>query len=330
MILPVLWGGCHQDEREQQDEGVLITVLDFEGKKIVLDKPAERIVCLYEAGLDALYMLHVEDKITAVFNDVYTSDELFPFYAEMDERIKKKELPAPGTGNQANVETVIRLVPDLVIVHANQSDLVQSLRSAGLQVYPVKAEKYDEVFKTVEDIGRLTAAEKRAEELIAYVKNEALTMQKHSGTIQQKKRVYFTWAYGRVLSTTGTNSMMHSCLEMAGVENVCPFEVDQPNINAETLIGWDPDMIVMWNDSPTVFYDRTEFAGIQAIKDKQIYNLLPMFFYNPHTLKALCTATAIHYWAYPEDVSEIETNQRVGNVIRSLYGKEKGDKILKL
>jgi iron complex transport system substrate-binding protein len=303
-------------------------VIDAQEHTISLNKVAERIVCLYEPGLDALYMLQAESKLVGLFSDVYESNDLFPFYAKMDRRIEKKELPVVGAGNQANVESVVALNPDLVIVHAGQESLVNALRNAGLQVYAVKAELQGEVFKTIQDISILTGTEARGLELKQYVVDEIDRLKEGAAAVKEKRRVYFTWAYGRIFSTTGTNSMMHTCLEMAGVQNVCPFELDQPNVNAETLIGWNPDMIVMWNDSPDLFYQRNEFNTIRAVKEKQIFNLLPMFIYNPHTLKALCTATAIHHWAY--STAPFNHKQHVVEVISRLYGKEKADRIINL
>ncbi len=305
-----------------------IKVTDALNNEVVLEKPVEKIICLYEPGLDALYMLHAESKLTGIYNDVYTSKELFPFYSKMDDRIAKKELPEAGINNGANIERIIQLAPDLVLMHAGQEDAVKTLKNAGIQVYAINANSKKEVIKTVTDIAALTGKKERGEELLAYVEKKVEEMKKHSENVEKRRRVYFAWAYGRVFSTTGTNSMMHACLEMAGVENVCPFEVDQPNINAETLIGWNPDMIVMWNDSPDLFYRRKEFSEILAVKERQIFNLLPMYFYNPHTLKALCTATAIHQWAYPN--KEGNSAQQVEQVLIQLYGKEKTDKIIAL
>ncbi|WP_426790916.1 ABC transporter substrate-binding protein [Sphingobacterium sp. WOUb80] len=327
MLFPI-WIGCEGNKTNGLKPVSEITVTDAQEHVITLNKAAERIVCLYEPGLDAIYMLAAESKLVGLFSDVYESNDLFPFYAKMDSRIEQKELPIVGAGNQANIERVVGLNPDLVIVHAGQESLVNALRHAGLQVYAVKAELQMEVFKTIQDISILTGTEGRGEELKQYVATEIDRLKEHTAAVKEKRRVYFTWAYGRIFSTTGTNSMMHSCLEMAGVQNVCPFELDQPNINAETLIGWNPDMIVMWNDSPDLFYQRSEFHAIGAVKEKQIFNLLPMFVYNPHTLKALCTATAIHHWAYSSP--EFNYKQRVTEVISRLYGKEKAEKIINL
>lgn len=319
--------GCTNPAKENSPKGKAIAVKDATGIIVELDKPAERIVCLYEPALDALYMLHAENRIAGIFNDVYTSEELYPYYAKLDDRIWKKQLLTPGSNGNANIEGITMLNPDLVIVQSAHEDLAQALRSVGIPVYTTKVEQYTEVFQTVHDLAVLTGTQKRGNELVSYVKDEYTRMENRADTITSRKKAYFSWAYGRIFSTTGRNSMMHFCLQAAGVENVCKFDLDQPNINAETLIGWNPDMIIMWNDSPNEFYKKKELGEISAIKNKQIYNLLPMFFYNPHTLKSLNTAVSIHNWAYPN--KEVDIKQKIAQITLQLYG-EKGKKLIPL
>ncbi|WP_409150254.1 ABC transporter substrate-binding protein [Sphingobacterium sp. BS-2] len=329
IMLVFLMVSCNSSQDKTKEEGKsAIMVVDALGAKINLDKPVKRIVCLDEPGLDALFVLGAEKSLVGIFNDVYMSQELYPYYSKMSTEIAERKIPAPGLNNQGNIENIIELSPDLVIAASTQKDLIETLRNAGVQVYALNAISEDEVYKTVEDIGFLTGKEDRAKEIVSYTKSEVKRMQGEVAGLDKKRRVYFTGAHGRIFSTTGINGMMHSCLTMAGVENVCPYEVGFPTINPETLIEWNPDMIVMWNDSPNLFYDRKEFAGIPAIQNKQIFNLEPMFFYNPHTLKALCTSTLINEWAYQGDSAQ--TSQRISEVLQRLYGNEKADRLVEL
>ncbi|WP_313190344.1 ABC transporter substrate-binding protein [Sphingobacterium sp.] len=329
IMLIFLTVSCNSPQNKEKEEGQsAIMVEDALGAKINLDKPVKRIVCLDEPGLDALFVLGAEKSLVGIFNDVYMSQELYPYYSKMSVDIAERKIPAPGLNNQGNIENIIELSPDLVIAASTQNDLIETLRNAGIQVYALNAISEGEVYKTVEDIGMLTGKEDRAKEIVSFTKSEVKRMQQEAVGVNEKRRVYFTGAYGRIFSTTGTNGMMHSCLTMAAVENVCPYEVGFPTINPETLIEWNPDMIVMWNDSPNLFYDRKEFAGITAIKNKQIFNLDPMFFYNPHTLKALCTASLINEWAYQGDSAQ--TTQRITEVLQKLYGNEKSERLVEL
>ncbi|WP_182953532.1 ABC transporter substrate-binding protein [Pedobacter gandavensis] len=312
--------GCANGTKENPEKKKSIRVMDAVGHTIELDKPVERIVVLYEPALDALYMLNAEKSIVGIFNNIYTSDELFPFYAKLDDRIQQKKLAVPGSNGDGNIESIMMLNPDLVILQSAQQELAQALRSVGVKVYTTKVEQYQEVFQTMNDLAILTGTKERAEELVSYVKAELARMKDRSATIQTKKKAYFSWAHGRIFATAGRNSMMNFCLEAAGVENACTFELDQPNINPETLVGWNPDIIIMWNDSPEEFYKRTELGEVAAIKNKQIYNLLPMFFYNPHTLKSLSAAVSIHNWAYPNP--DVDVKQQVEKIILKLYGEK--------
>ncbi|WP_214226350.1 ABC transporter substrate-binding protein [Pedobacter sp. B4-66] len=319
--------GCTNNTKNNAKQEKAIAVKDATGHAVELDKPAERVVCLYEPALDALYMLKAEEKIVGIFNDIYSSNELYPYYSKLDNRIQQKQLPAPGSNGNASIESIMKLNPDVVILQSAHEDLAKALRSVGVQVYTTKVEQYNEVFQTVHDLALLTGTKERGEQLVTYVQEEYALMKNKVDTVQAKKKAYFSWAYGRIFSTAGRNSMMNFCLEVAGVENACTFELDQPNINAETLIGWNPDLIIIWNDSPNEFYKKKELGGISAIKNKQIYNLLPMFFYNPHTLKSLSTAVSIHNWAYPNKNADVKN--KVGQIILKLYG-EKGKLLIPL
>ena len=55
----------------------------------------------------------------------------------MDERIKDKNLPAPGNWDFVNMESVVALKPDLVILWSNQTESIGSLEERGIPVYGV-------------------------------------------------------------------------------------------------------------------------------------------------------------------------------------------------
>ncbi|MGE8380013.1 MAG: hypothetical protein ACN6PN_16725, partial [Sphingobacterium sp.] len=66
MILFPIWIGCSGENQKEKANGAAVEVTDAQGHLIALEKPAERIVCLYEPGLDALYMLQAEHRIVGL------------------------------------------------------------------------------------------------------------------------------------------------------------------------------------------------------------------------------------------------------------------------
>ncbi|SKA48114.1 iron complex transport system substrate-binding protein [Chitinophaga eiseniae] len=314
----------------QPADDAAITITDVQGNKVVLNKPAERIVCLFDPVMDAIYMLQVQHKLVGIPAETYADKELFVPYSLIDERIKDRRLAIPGGNETANIESIIALQPDLVIAKHMSAGIIQGLREMGIAVYLASSEKYEQVLKELEDVGKLTGATGRAQELATYTKRRFEAMQADAAKVPEKdrKKAYFTWANGRIYATTGRNSMMNDCLEYAGVLNACTAPVDQPNINAETLISWNPDMIVMWNDPAELFYGKKELAGITAVKQKAVFNLMPMFFYNPHTIKSLPASMRIKAWSAGENP---ETSlEEVKKIMIKYYGEKAGNKLITL
>lgn len=305
-----------------------IVLTDVQGNEVQLKGPAERVVCLFDPAVDVIYMLQMQHKLVGIPAEMYSDKELFEPYSLIDVRVREKSLAIPGSNETANIESIISLHPDLVIAQHISDGTRQTLRQMGIAVYLASSEKYEQVLKELADIGRLTGATDRAAELLSYTRSQFETLQNHALHLEtdKRKRVYFTWANGRIFSTTGRNSMMNDCLEFAGVTNVCDAPLDQPNINAETLIRWNPDMIVMWNDPPQLFYNRKELWAINAVQQKKIFNLMPMYFYNPHTIKSLAASKRIQHWA--DGLDEAASMSAIKETIIKIYGEEAGQKLI--
>lgn len=321
--------GCTENKNKIGEERKQILVTDFTGNKIELSQPAERVVVLFDPSLDAVYMLGASEKLVGVPVEVYSDEELYQYYAAIDERILEKKMATPGTKKSSNIESIVALNPDLVVLAGSSESFVKNLSKLNIPVYNVKSETYDDILKELQDLGKLLGKEERSKSLVDFTKAKFESIKnRRSKNNKALKTAYFAWANGRIFSTTGTNSMMHTCLELAGVKNVCTTPIDQPNINPETFVSWNPYMVIMWNDSPNLFYDKKQLEGVTAIKERQIYTLMPMFYYNPHTLKALLTTLKINFWAYGELTQE-DLGKEVEDILQTLYGKDKGGKLYK-
>ncbi len=320
---------CSNSTDKRSENTKEISVTDIQGNEIHISKPAERIVCLFDPSVDVIYMLQAQDKLVGIPAETYFDNELYDYYKHIDSRILNKQLATPGSNELANLESIIQLNPDLVIAQQLPESIVRTLQQMNIPVYIAAAARYDDLKKEMKDISLLIGKEERGKLLITYAENKIKELDERTSSKKDSlpKTVYFTWANGRIFSTTGRNSMMNDCLDLAGVENVCPSEIDKPNINPETLIEWNPDMIVMWNDSPDLFYNKKELNGITAIQQKQIHNLIPMFFYNPHTFKSLCAAVAINNWAYGS--KDKDSKEETKEILLELYGENTGTELIK-
>ena len=304
------------------------SVTDFRGKAIHFNKPAERIVCLIESGLSGFYMLGAENKIVGISTNVYNED-VYKQYACLDERIKNKTIKSPGNWDFVNTESVLALNPDLVVMWASQTESIKDLESLGIPVYAVMLKSTNDVYKEITDFGKLTGTEKRADSLINYTKDElkkiAAINQKYTG---QKKNVYFMWSQG-ALETSGTQSTVNELITMAGAKNVCNSSDEHLVVNLEKIIEWNPDIIVMWCNSqknPDDIIQLSGWGNINAVKNKNVYELPSVFFCDLWTLKFQHTVKILSAWCYPDENITLDMDADKTQMLVKLYGK-KGENI---
>lgn len=303
-----------------------ITVTDFRAKVLNFKKPVNRIVCLIESALSGLYMLHQQDKIVAIPKVVYDG-EVFRYYAQLDDRISQKSLPAPGNWDFVSIESVVALKPDLVIIWSSQKEAIATLEQRGIPVYGVFLSSIDDVYKEILDFGKLTGSLQRARALIDYVKGDISSIQRLIKPIPEdkKKSIYFMWAQG-ILETSCVGSTVDDVITLAGARNVCSMiKQEHIVINLETLLRWNPDVIVMWvNDkkSPTDIIKDSQLRLIKAIKTRDVYELPEIFPCDLWTLKFVYAVKLIAYWSYSEYFKGMNLEVEKTKLLKRLYGKD--------
>lgn len=301
-----------------------ISVTDFRGKTLNFKKPVSRIVCLIESALSGLYMLGQHDKIVAIPKVVYDG-EVYKYYASIDSRISQKTLPSPGNWDFVSIESVVALKPDLVIIWSNQQEAIKSLEDRGIAVYGVFLSGIEDVYKEITDLGMLTGSVERAKGLIDYTKREIALINKKIKAIPEDKRktVYFMWAQG-ILETSCKGSTVDDLIRLAGARNVCTLpNTEHTRINLETLIRWNPDIIVLWvNDkkSPDDILKDGQLKTLRAIKTRQVYELPEVFLTDLWTLKFIYAVKLLSKWAYPDYFKDIDLVSEKTKMLQRFYG----------
>lgn len=311
-------------------EANIISVVDFRGRKIEVKKPVTRIVCLIESALSGLYMLGVGDKVVGISTNVYSSD-VFPHYARLDERIRRRQLPAPGNWDFVNIESLMALKPDLVIIWAHQTESIKALEERGIPVYGVFIVNKDDVYAEVSDLGRLSGREERAECLIGYTKNEIHRIEKMVQTIPPSRypRVYYMWSQGNLETSCG-GSTVNDLITLAGGRNVCN-EIPREHmvINMESLLSWNPDLIVMWFNekrSPADILRDPQWSAIKAVKERRVYEFQDVFHHDLWTLKFQYAAKVVSKWNHPGVFKNMDLEQEKEKMWNALYEGDKGSK----
>lgn len=299
-----------------------IKVTDFRGKELIFKQPVKRIVCLIESALNGFYMLNEEKRIIGISTNIYNSS-VYQYYAKMDERIKEKRLPTPGNWDFVNIESVVSLKPDLVVIWSSQIEAINALEERGIPVYGVFIKKIDDIYKEIRDFGIITGNTKRAEWLIKYTQDEIIRFRKRFDTkIVKSQSVYFMWAQGFMETSCG-ESMVNDLIELAGGKNVCAhIKKEHAVINIEKLIGWNPEIIIMWYNekaSPEDIYANPQWQKINAVLNKRVYELPQVFVCDLWTLKFIYTIKLVSKWLHPELFTDIDLEKEKKMMFKALF-----------
>lgn len=303
-----------------------VTVTDFRGRSITLRKPATRIVCLIESALSGLYMLGAEQRVVGVSANLYR-EPLRSWYAAMDDRIRRKSLPAPGNWDFVSIESVVALRPDLVVIWSRQKESIQALESRGIPVYGVFLESREDIYREILDLGVLTGREKRAAELISYTRAQVERIGRRVAAIPPSRRpsVYYMWAQGNLETSCG-GSTVDDLISLAGGRNVCgAIRSEHLVVNLERVLGWNPELIVMWDNerkNPSDILNDPQWRLIRAVKNRRIFELPQVFLCDLWTLKYQYAVKMMATWANPESFRDIDLERERREMLLRLYGRD--------
>lgn len=323
-IIPVLLLAClclvsACQNRQAGTVSNQVKAVDSRGKEVVLAHTAQRVVVLFPSLVDEVYMLGAENSLVGIPEQVYQVEDTYKFLSKLDDRIAKKTLATPTFAGQANnVESIVSLNPDLVLTFNTDQDNISQLEDLGIPVFTFSSQDEKSIFNELTGMGALLGKKARAEEIVQFVSAEIKKMTAPKDQIQ--KKVYYAWSKGRVLSTSGRGSLIDMAIRLSGAANACPLEMEAPNVGAETIYKWNPDLIILWNSTLADVYNLKELAALPAVRNKQVFVMSPSFPFDPHTVKFMLFAKQIRHWCF-SDYTKQQLDQDMAIAFEKLYGK---------
>ncbi len=318
LIVCCLCFGCKNKELPSTKQQT-ISVTDFRGKSLSFDKPVQRVVCLLESATSGLYMLQAEQTLVGISTNIYSAS-LYPYYSSLDVRIRNKNLPTPGNWDFVNLESVIALQPDLVILWSSQNEAIDALESHHIPIYAVMLNSVDDIYKEIKDFGILLNKHERADSLIKFTKLQIASLKQSR---EKSQSVYFMWASG-MFETAGLPSTVNNVIASAGFINVCQSKQEHVSINAETLIHWNPDIILLWNTetcNPSDIIKTSYLRTLKAVRSKKVFELPSSFDCDLWTLKYQYAVTFLYNAVHNTSFSEETFVTKRDSMMTFLYGK---------
>lgn len=246
-----------------------LTLTDATKTKVTIEKKPEKIVSLIPSNTEIVFALGLDKEVVGV-----TDFDNYPEAATKKEKIG---------GQEINVEKIISLKPDLVLAHAswasNAEAGLQQLKDAGIAVFVVNdAQNFDQVFDSIDMIGKATGETVKANEIISEMKEKLEDIKAKASEIKEKKKVLVEVSPAPEIYTSGKNTFMDQMLRLINAENIANDQEGWIKIDQEAMIKRNPDVIVttygyyVKNPVDQVL-TRKGWETVNAVKNKHVVDV---------------------------------------------------------
>jgi len=238
-----------------------IVVVDDTGQRIVLEKPASRIISLAPHTTELLYSAGATDQIigTVSFSD----------YPEQAKKIKNI-----GSSNKFDLELIVALKPDLIVAwkSGNTMARIDELKHLGFPVFINEPRKFTDISESLLKLGVLLNTQEIAQTQAKQFNQTILKLRMEN---QHKASVYvFYQVWNDPLFTINGEHLISKVISLCGGKNV--FEsvnVLSPQIGIEAVLQANPQVIVAGTNESRSHWlgEWKKWTGMQAVKNKHLY-----------------------------------------------------------
>ncbi len=265
-LLVFIVSACTPDWNHKDAKPIgAIRVVDGEGKRIILNAPAKRVIALSPHAVELIFAIGAGDQVIATAS--YTD---YPPAAT--------KLPTVGDTYQLDIEKIISLKPDLIVLWPNGSALrqIELLERTGIPIYRSNPRKLVDIPIDMVNLARLTGHQAEGEQLASDWRDH-IAMFRGQYTSQQKIQVFYQ-IYDQPLYTIGKKQIINDAISLCGGKNV----LDDVNVSAlavddEVVLGRDPDAIISTVDANDHHGLRHwhHFPMLKAVRTQSLYFLNP-------------------------------------------------------
>jgi iron complex transport system substrate-binding protein len=241
----------------------VVTADDDEGKTIVLEKPAARIVSLAPHATELLYAAGAGERIVGVLS---TSD--WPPEA--------KTKPKVGDAHRLDMERIVALAPDLIVTWPySAATEVATLRARGIPVFVTNPTTIAGIAADIERLGALAGTQNVAAGRAGEFRAKLHRLGERRGAARKLRVFYQIW--NEPLYTIGGRHLISEAIGTCGGENVFQaLTLPAPEVSVEAVLAARPDAIIAGADGavrPAWLDDWKRWPIVPAVALGNLYTV---------------------------------------------------------
>jgi len=258
-----------------------VSVTDSRGQELSLKAPAERVVTIPIPA--ASIIMAISGKPDAVVGMHPASmagikgtilEKIYPSALDIPANITRGGQFAP------NVETILSLRPDFVVQWASMGDeIIAPLVNAGLPVLGVRYGTQADSEAIFAMLGTALGRPGKAETIIAGQRDtqKAIAARVAGLPEEQRPKVLYMLRFADSLRPTGAGSYNDFYIKLTGGRQAANgISGTTTDVNAEQILAWNPDIILLGNFDPGLpadVYKNPLFATLNAVRNKRVYRM---------------------------------------------------------
>lgn len=232
-----------------------ITIRDDRGVDVQLSAPAKRIVTLLPSLTETVCALGACDRLLATDR-----------YSDWPSTVQA--LPKVGGMEDANIERIVALKPDLVLA-AVSTRAVDRLASLGLTVATLEPKNHADTVRVIRAVAALLGREAQGEALWADAQRRTVAAAARVPAAWHGKRVYFE--VDAAPYAAGAASFIGETMQRLGLGNIVPADLGPfPKLNPEFVVRAQPDLVIASERELAEMRLRPGWSGLRALRDGQV------------------------------------------------------------
>jgi iron complex transport system substrate-binding protein len=238
-------------------------VTDDLGRQVNIEQTPQSIVSLAPSVTEILFALGLGDKVVGVTEACDYPDEA-------------KEKPKVGGYFSTSLESILDKDPDLILTDGFDP-VADQVEEMGIPMLVLQPTDVDGILKDIRLVGQVMNVEGKAGELAESLQQRLDAVTGKTAGVTTRPTVFYEIDASDQTKpwTVGPGSLADSLISLAGGQNILQEGGAYPQINLETLLSADPDLVIL-GDYPYVTPEQVMartgvWQQVPAVKNARVY-----------------------------------------------------------